>query len=289
MIRVYAVLLTISFHTASLPPADLQQGIVTDPDLMPMVFVPAGEFLMGSSEGDEDELPVHVVYTQAFYMDEHEVTNAQYSRFLNSVGRNQSVLEQEVYIDLNDPDCLIRHVNGAYQARDEYADHPVVEVTWYGARDYAEWAGKRLPTEAEWEKAARGGLTGQRFPWGDEITGEQANYDSDGERKWTTDAMLNYLRPIRSYAPNGYGLYDMAGNVWEWCQDWHNRNGYMAVSYSVQSRRGPLNANPSGVRVTRGGSWFLQDRTLRCANRSGNPPDFSDFAIGFRCVRSALP
>ena len=154
-----------------------------------MVLIPAGEFQMGSDNGDDDEKPVHTVYVDAFYMDVYEVTVGQYRKFLQATG--QGAL----------PDWISK-----YSPTDM---HPVVGVGWRDAMAYATWAGKRLPTEAEWEYAARGGLVGKTYPWGNAIDASKANYGDN----------IGSPTPVGSYGANGYGLYDMAGNVWEWCLD----------------------------------------------------------------------
>ena len=146
-----------------------------------MVLIPAGAFDMGSRDGDADESPVHTVYVDAFYMDKYEVTNAQYAAFLNAKGKHAEggniwyTKDEEYSLRCRSP---LEYVAGEYRVRDGYDRHPIVCVTWYGAMAYAAWTGKRLPTEAEWEKAARGGLRGKRYPWGNTIYSIHANYDS---------------------------------------------------------------------------------------------------------------
>ena len=139
-----------------------------------MVRIPAGEFMMGSNDGDNDEKPIHKVYLDAYYIDIYEVTNAQFSRFLNEKGNQKE--GGVTWLNIGIEYCLIEYKNGKYQPKSGYANHPVIEVSWYGARAYAEWIGKRLPTEAEWEKAARGGLVGKKYPWGDSIDSSKVNY-----------------------------------------------------------------------------------------------------------------
>ena len=243
-----------------------------------MVLIPAGEFQMGSVAGYNYEIPVHTVYVDAFYMDKHEVTNVQYKRFIdaNPEWRKDSIADR-----FHDGDYLKGWSGNDYP--NGRADHPVVYVSWYAAMAYAKWAGKRLPTEAEWEKAARGGLVGKKYPWGDTIDGRKANYDNSN----TT--------PVGSYGANGYGLYDMSGNVWEWCLDeWHGD------FYRVSSGRNPVAGgsitdiknnytNVKSSRVLRGGSWFNTARDVRVATRSYNTPRYADPSYGFRCARAVSP
>jgi formylglycine-generating enzyme required for sulfatase activity len=222
-----------------------------------MMLIPAGEFEMGDSfnEGGAGERPVHLVYLDAFYIDVNEVTNAQYKKFMLATG----------------------HPAPLYWADPKFnaPDQPVVGVSWEDAQAYCKWAGKRLPTEAEWEKAARGGLLGNRYPWGNDISGDNANYEGTGGKDiWDRPA------PVGSFAPNGYGLYDMVGNAWEWCADWYD-SGY----YAKSPKQNPKGPDSGGWRVLRGGSWTFNTSYLRCAYRSGDyagPSTTHDF-VGFRC------
>ena len=244
------------------------------PDGAEMVLIPAGEFQMGDlfGEGDNDELPVHTVYLDDFYIDKYEVTNLQYAAFLNSYGRHVDD-SGNLLLDIDDTDCLIEQSGGSYVARSGYEDHPVIELGWYGARVYAEFYGKRLPTEAEWEKAARGGLTGKKYPWGDSISHDDANYSGTGGKdRWPGTS------PVGSFGANSYGLYDMAGNAWEWCSDWY-ASGY----YPNSPRTNPTGPSSGYYRVLRGGSWYDDNESnLRCASRYALGPTRVNRHVGFR-------
>jgi formylglycine-generating enzyme required for sulfatase activity len=233
--------------------------IIWEKDGAKMRLVPAGEFSMGSNDGDSDEKPVHTVYVDAFYMDVYEVTVGQYKKFIKATGHSAP--------------------NWSNVSRYSPTDnHPIVDVSWDDAQAYCKWAGKRLPTEAEWEKAARGGLVGKKYPWGDELSHDYANYDGTGGRdKWNTTS------PVGSFAPNGYGLYDMAGNVWEWCSDWYAGN-----YYADSPTRNPQGPTSGQYRVCRGGSWLIYPYDIRAANRGRYGPSDSYDYLGFRgCVSSA--
>ena len=228
-----------------------------------MVLIPTGEFEMGSN----DKKPVHTVHLDAFYIDIYEVTNAKYRKFIQFRG----------------------HAEPEYWNNSNYnqPNQPVVGVTWYDAMAYAQWAGKRLPTEAEWEKAARGGLKGKRYPWGDNISHDDANYLGTGGRDtWATTA------PVGSFPPNNYGLYDMSGNVWEWCLDEYQADFY---SKSPRTSTNPIAGesilyvmknftNVKSWRVLRGGSWLLNIYGVRVALRLRIYPDVRFASFGFRCV-----
>jgi formylglycine-generating enzyme required for sulfatase activity len=285
------------------------------PPLGTMVFIPGGTFQMGDafSEGYSDELPVHSVYVSGFYLQNTEVTKDQWDA-VREWGVNHGFTDLAVG-------------NGSYLSKG--ANHPVHSINWYdivkycNARSQMEgltpcytsggltymtgtdagvvcnWSasGYRLPTEAEWEKAARGGLSGKRFPWGDNITHSQANYSSSSIYDYDvsptrgyhpTYAVGNtpYSSPVGSFAANGYGLYDMTGNVWEWCWDW----AAYYPSTSQTDPRGPTSRLffPYS-RIFRGGSWSIHASPCRTAYRSYTDPTYSGYHIGFRPARSSVP
>ena len=219
-----------------------QEKIIWNKDGKEMVLIPAGYFEMGDHlDGMSDAWPVHRVELDAFYMDTHEVTVGQFKQFVNETGYS--------YNRWNDV--------AKYSPGDEY---PMGRVNWNEATAYASWAGKRLPTEAEWEYAARGGLIGKRYPWGDGVTHDDANYSGTGGKdKWDRQAAL-----VGSFEANGYGLYDMAGNVWEWCQDWYDEG--------------------EEYRVCRGGSWANSLLSQRVGYRVNDVPTAINYYVGFRCV-----
>ncbi len=236
-----------------------------------MVEVPAGEFTMGSESGDDDEKPVHTVYLETYYIDKYEITNEQYAEFLNDKG-NQT--EGNVtWLDIEDDDALIEYSSNQFKTKSGFAKHPVVEVTWYGARAYCEWAGKRLPTEAEWEKAARG-TDGRIYPWGDEEpTKELCNFGMN----------VGDTTPVGKY-PKGvspYGVHDMAGNVWEWTS-----SHYESYPYNKTDGREDVTLTNVEHLVLRGGSWYDDGSDVRTPIRDWWIPDDSDFSNGFRCSRS---
>ena len=242
-----------------------------------MVLIPAGEFKMGSNDGEFDEKPVHTVYVDAFYMDVYEVTNSQYKKFVDA---NPAWGKDHIPGRYHDGNYL-KHWTGNSYGR---GDSPVVYVSWYGAMAYAKWAGKRLPTEAEWEKAARGGLSSKKYPWGNLLDSSKAKYRGGG----TTG--------VGTYLPNKYGLYDMAGNVWEWCLD-----AYDGDFYRSSPRRNPIAGAADIIqatskftivktpRVLRGGAWSSSRSTLRVSDRRRFNPVLTDNGSGFRCVKAASP
>ncbi len=265
-----------------------------------MVLIPAGTFQMGRTTGDADERLVHTVTLDAFYMDTHEVTNAEYAAFLNATGKHERGWWRWIYIN-RFPSTTINLVDGVYRPQAGYENHPVTYVTWWGAMEYAGWAGKRLPTEAEWEYAARGGLAGKQYPWGDTIDKTKANYDNPGRGRST---------PVGSYPPNGYGLYDMIGNATEWCLDAYDADYYakspthnpvsLSIATSIQDLLDNYNANldifsPSNrfgnrhYRVVRGGNWYRQGLYLSVTSRQGYSTRGSSNTFGFRCVKPVTP
>ncbi len=237
-------------------------------------FIPAGPFHMGSEEGVSHERPVHEVFIDDFHMDRFPVTNAEYARFLNVFGNR--VEEGEKWLDTDSVFswwlCNIKKVNGRFFPRSGYENHPVVKVSWYGARAYARWLGKRLPTEAEWEKAARGGLAGQRYVYGNSIDSTQANVGG-----------LGRTQPVGTYPSNGFGVYDMVAGVWQWCSDWYDPGYYQRSPY-----RNPQGPERGVEKVLRGGSWYHRDSWRVAVRGSDVPLSWSFcFVTGFRCVRDA--
>ena len=198
-----------------------------------MVLIPAGEFEMGSDKGAPNERPVHTVYLDTFYMDTHEVTNAQYKAFINA---NPEWQKENIPSGFHDG-VYLRLWDGNTYPEGE-ADHPVVYVSWYAAMAYAEWRGKRLPTEAEWEKAARGGLTGKAYPWGDTVDETRANYTR----------YHNAPIAVGQYPPNAYGLYDMAGNISEWCLDEYDPDFYATSARENPFSNGSIKATLNNFR-----------------------------------------
>ena len=250
--------------------------IVSIRDGAEMVMVPAGEYEMGGSieeGGSTDERPRHRGTINAFYMDKYEVTNARFCAFLNDKGNKLENVATWLSIDPKDP--FIEEQNGQFVSRPGYENHPVVGVTWQGATAYAEWAGKRLPTEAEWECACRAGTT-TSFSAGDAIGHSDANFSGvSGKDIWDQTA------PVGSFASNAWGLHDMHGNVCEWCQDW-----YGADYYRNSPTDNPIGPSIGFARVVRGGSWDSDSPTdLRSAYRDYHPPEQAAISIGFRCVR----
>ncbi|MCK9862161.1 formylglycine-generating enzyme family protein [Paenibacillus sp. ATY16] len=282
-----------------------------------MIYLPGGEFLMGTNDGEgfpaDGEGPIRPVQLSPFYIDPCTVTNAEYADFIRATGY---VTEAEkfgwsfvfhLFVSDNVKKINARQVpgapwwlavNGASWHRPEgegssvekRLDHPVIHVSWNDAAQYAKWAGKRLLTEAEWEYAARGGLVQKRYPWGDLLKpdGQHLCNIWQGKFPLKNNASDGYegTAPAQSYPPNGYGLYNMVGNVWEWCSDWFS---------SRPAGKGILN-NPTGPafgssRVMRGGSYLCHKsycNRYRVAARSQNTPDSSTGNLGFRCAADAF-
>ena len=239
-----------------------------------MVLIPAGSFSMGSERGLSSETPVHSVTIDSFYLDRCLVTNEQYLMFCHAASH---------------PVPIAPKFSGMSDYLVDFPDYPVVGVTWQDAEAFARWSGKRLPSEAEWEYASRGGLVDKDFPWGDGLpAGHQANFaGQESLVEWREINVGDGFRctsPVQHYSPNGFGLYDMAGNVWQWCSDWYEEDYY---------RHAP-SGNPQGprtgsVKVLRGGCWFSPAFDLRCSRRirQFGWPGASN--IGFRCAQDLHP
>ena len=268
---------------------------VSPKDRVEMVYVPEGKFLMGSSNSDpwasQDEKPQHSVYLDAFRIDRTEVTNASFAQFIQATGYQTEAQKKgwsNVYsfyswhmirgADWNHPEGPESNL----QSRQNY---PVIQVSWDDAAAYCQWAGKRLPTEAEWEKAARG-TDGRIYPWGNQLPAANLiNFaDVNTGYSWYAKGIndgYEFTAPVGSY-PDGvspYGAMDMAGNVWEWVADWYNSSYY---------QNSPA-ANPPGPstgdwRVLRGGSWNNSLRSVRSAERIQYSPETTHYFIGFRCA-----
>jgi formylglycine-generating enzyme required for sulfatase activity len=236
------------------------------PLLSEMVEIPGDYYFRGSNQGCRDEMPRHKVKVASFALDIHPVTNEQFVCFLDAIGEEKDAQNHDI-IRLRD--SRIKKNSGRFTIEPGYAKHPVVGVTWYGAVAYAKWVGKRLPTEAEWEIACCGGLDNPTYPTGETIEKTEANFFSSD----TTAVM--------SYPPNEYGLYDLAGNVYEWCHDWYEYAYYEASAQEPDYPKGPL----QGVyRVLRGGCWKSLKEDLRCSKRHRNNPGAANGTYGFRCA-----
>ena len=303
-------------HTAATDPAT--NG---DDRTKAMVRLDGGRFNMGTESGvgfpQDGEGPVREVTVDPFYIDKYAVTNAEFAEFVRETGYTTDAdrfgwsFVFEDFVPEADHDSVFENVDAApwWVAVEganwlhptgpsesvlddrELLKHPVTHVSYRDAVAYAEWAGKRLPTEAEWEYAARGGLDQRRFPWGDELT-------PDGEHRcniWqgefpeynTGDDGYHRTAPVDTYEPNGFDLYNVSGNVWEWCRDWFSPDYHTTDDYDPNNPTGP---DDGTQRVMRGGSHLCHEswcNRYRVAARSKNTPDSSTGNIGFRCVVDA--
>ncbi len=248
-----------------------------------MVLIPDGEYLMGCTTGDTDETPIHSVYLDNFYMDRYAVKNEQYQAF---VDQNPQWSKNNIPNEYHDGNYLKLWDREKGYGQGKY-NHPVVAVSWYAAMAYAQWSGKRLPTEAEWEKAARGGLVSKTYPWGDTISRNKANYGI----RWDGRVSSIATTPVGSFPPNKFGLYDMVGNVREWCLD-----VYQSDFYENSPRNNPIAGENmdillshyleiDGSRVFRGGTWYYSPDSLRLTRRMRDIPSFATTSVGFRCVK----
>lgn len=306
-----------------------------------MVWIAGGEFVMGASneEGRPDEYPRHNVKVDGFWMDETEVTNAQFQKFVQATGYVTTAektpdweeLKKQLPPDTPRPhDSILvaaslvftppsqavslheasqwwgwtkganwRHPQGLNSTIEGKENYPVVHISWDDANAYAKWAGKRLPTEAEWEYSARGGLLNQPYSWGSEevekINPKANTWQGQFPNSNTEWDGFKGLAPVKSFAPNGYGLYDMAGNVWEWCSDWYQADYYQQLEgQSISDLQGPASSydpqEPNAPkRVVRGGSFLCHASyctSYRVSARMKSAPDTGLENIGFRCVSS---
>lgn len=260
------------------------------PDFIPenMVFVEGGSFQMGCVTGDkncEDDETPHQVILSDFYIGKYEVTNAEYCEFLNAKGNKTE--GGVTWLDLKSSYCQIEYKNSKYIPKSGYSQYPVIEVTWYGANAYAEWKGMRLPTEAEWEFAARS--RGKNEIWAGTSTesslSRYGNFcDKNCEYSWKESGQNDgYKRtaPVGSFQANDLGVYDMSGNVYEWCADW-----YDSAYYKNSPKSNPVNQTKATFRVLRGGSWRFNAVSYRSSNRSSNGPDSGSNFSGFRLAHS---
>ncbi len=310
-----------------------------------MVLIPAGEYEMGgdSEQADADEFPKHSIQIDSFWMDETEVTNAQFSAFVAATGyvtvAERPINWEDIKKDLppgtpKPPDSILqpgalvftptsqpinikapgaeqqwwrwqiganwRHPEGAKSSIEGKENYPVVQIAWEDAATYAKWSGKRLPTEAEWEWAARGGLENNIYPWGNEDVNKgkpKANFWQGVFPYQNTEKDGFFgLAPVKFFEPNGYGLYDMAGNAWEWCADWYKNDFYKEkAAFNLKHSTGPNssfdpNEPYAAKKSMRGGSFLCNDdycSGYRVARRMKSSPDTGLNHTGFRCVADA--
>lgn len=262
---------------------------MTDEAPLPVARIAAGEFVMGAEDGEDDERPPHRAHVDDFYIGVHPVTNAEYAQFVRETGHPSPAVRALPVMVSASLEREFRTLAAAYcwsngTAPEGRDPHPVTLVGYEDAVAYCTWLAIRtskpirLPTEAEWERAARGGLDGRRYPWGDTLDPKCAHFLLHADAKATGGTA-----PVGRYPANGFHLHDMAGNVWEWVSDWYAPNYYGRAQYS----------NPQGpdiglMRIVRGGAWVNADgKYLRCAYRHTVPPDSYAYSIGFRIAYSS--
>ncbi len=255
------------------------------------VTVSGGTFERGCKSGrddinghscDSDESPLHTVTVSSFKLSQYEITNAEYAAFLNDLGgvsSSGSYADPDfgtvTYADIDDSDCMLYYSGGTFLVESGLDNYPMIEVSWYGANAFAKWAGGRLPTEAEWEFAARGGTSSQNYQFsGSNTVGNVAWYSDNIISTGQSNFDGVQTHPVGTKAPNELGLYDMSGNVWEWCQDWY-------ASYSSTAQTNPMGPSSGSNRLVRGGSWSNNAPVSRVADRSNAPPSDTYFNTGF--------
>ena len=278
----------VQFPSTTLLVLSFSVGIIfgaSAKDEKQLILIPAGTFTMGNDSRAADERPVHKVYLDAYYISKYEVTNAEYYEFWRSLQANmetgrslQANMETKENTRPHTPENFthLPHIGDWPVRAEKFPNHPVVGVSWHDAKAYAEWKGMRLPTESEWEKAARG-YTDRTWPWGNAIE-PYANTSAND------DGYENRIAPVGSF-PKGksyYGVMDMAGNVWEWTADW-----YSDVYYFRSPKRNPTGPEGGSWRVIRGGSWI--DTLTRCSTtfRFYLYPNLKTSFVGFRVAKTA--
>ncbi|MDE0482482.1 MAG: formylglycine-generating enzyme family protein [Candidatus Poribacteria bacterium] len=242
----------------------------------PLILIPGGTFTMGNEKRAPDERPTHKVYLDAYYISKYEVTNAEYYEFWHSLQANNPQKTQESTQHTPENFTHLPHIGDWPERATEFPNHPIVGVSWHDAKAYAEWKGMRLPTEAEWEKAARG-YSDRTWPWGNAIKPYANTSDKN-------DGYENRIAPVGSF-PKGksyFGVMDMAGNVWEWTADW-----YSDVYYFHSPKKNPTGPTVGSWRVIRGGSWI--DTLPRCSTtfRYYFYPTLKTSSVGFRVAKTA--
>ena len=258
-----------------------------------MILLPAGTFQMGANDGMPFELPVHAVKINSFWMDEHEVTVAEFAKFVEATNYKteaekfawSGVFDIESANWTKSDGANWRHPEGKTSLSKD--GEPVCQISWNDAQAYAKWAGKRLPTEAEFEYAARGGLSQKKYSWGDELrpNGKPVANWWQGVFPKNNTVEDGHLRraSVKSFQPNGFKLYDVGGNVWEWTSDWYDEN-----YYKKSPAENPKGAEIGTEKVIRGGSWMCSENfcsNYRVAGRSKSTPDTGLNNLGFRCAR----
>ena len=280
--RVWILILPIALILRACPAS---AAPIAGSDGAPMVHVSAGEFIMGSENGREDEKPRRRVYLEEFYIDKYPVTNEKFARFVESSGyvTDTKKIGGEARRFFSSEMWMLKKGSswkspaGPGSSYRNRMKHPVVQISWNDAAAYCRWAGKRLPTEAEWEKAARG-TDGLKYAWGNSWVGSKLI--------WSRNSGSQVHSVERSYNTHKspYGAVDMAGNTWEWVQDWYKKDYYWNAPKS-----NPKGPNSGKRRVMRGGSWYdAKTRYFRAANRNGINPGGGNLSRGFRCANDAL-
>lgn len=258
-----------------------------------LIKVEGGVFEMGNkfSNDYEDEIPVHKVKVNTFYIGKYEITTEQFCTFLNSMEKNQqNEAKIKEWIEITGEHSLIEKIDNGYRAKFKYGKHPMIKVTWYGAKAFCNWIDCRLPTESEWEYAACNRGEKIIFPWGNSKNTKYANSWKYSGKLTSILVMPDLFNsrgtvPVGSFSPNKLGLYDMAGNAEEWCLDWYDANYYKEIYIKDTPVVNPQGPEKGDTKVVRGGSWFDEISRLRVANREARYPDLLSNTIGFRVCR----